>query len=493
VTSDTGAPAIVVHGLEKRYDLTGPVPFAPARSIYNRVIGRRHRVAGSGVLDEAVDEEELEEDEELEDALEEEAHRHAAAAGERPYAIRDVSFELDTGVFAGVLGGSGAGKSTLIRLLAGVSVPTAGRATLRGVVVPPPQLLSTFMRPDFNVGQNLRLAARLFGIPHRVVRARSEAILDFAGMTSKAAVDPRSAGETFRRLGMAIAVGAAPDVLLLDEVPRVADEEYGSRFVETLAALPAGGTTVLLATRSEHAASVLCRELLVLREGRLVEHARSADHVAADATPDGASQALAWPEPDMTGEMLSRRELRPGGRTHPLLPDGKPGWPGIGFHQWAGLLAVTVRDATGADVTRIPPQDELVVEFGVETGVRALQIHWSVSFLSEDGADISVEEDMPRRYAERTVSTVTVRIAPGTLRPGAFVGRVDGLISAVGRTYTIRRDAFALVVEGDPEQAATGLESLGPVVAERSSSTWSVRGVPSPELVLGRDEPTLRH
>ena len=490
---DTSASPIVVNGLEKRYDLTGPVPFAPARSLYNRVVGRRHRAAGAGVFEEALDEEELEEEEELEDALDEEARRRAAAAGARPYAIRDVSFELGKGVVAGLVGGSGSGKSTLIRLLAGVSVPTAGTARLHRRVVPPPQLLSGFMRPDFNVGQNLRLAARLFGIPRSVMRERSEEILDFAGLRARAPIDPRGAGDAFRRLGMAMAVAGRPDILLLDEMPSVADDKFGALFVEGLAALPATGTTILLATRSEHAVSVLCQEVLTLRDGVLVAHEKAADHHPDGDAADEAWQAVAWPEPDMTGEMMARRELRPGGRTHRLLPQGKPGWPGIGFHQWAGLLSVNVRDATGAEAGRIAAAEELVVEFGIEIGVRGLQIHWCVSFLSEDGADINVEEDIPRRYGPRTVSTVTVRIAPGTLRPGTFVGRVDGLISATGRTYTIRRDAFALVVEGDEEQAGTGLDSLGPVVADRASSTWSVRGVPSPELVLGSDEPTLRH
>jgi ABC-type polysaccharide/polyol phosphate transport system ATPase subunit len=480
----------VVNGLEKRYDLTGPVPFAPTRSLYNRVVGRRHGVAGSGVLEEAFDDDDMEDDEELEDAFAEQARRQTAAAGARKYAIRDVSFELGPGVIAGVLGGPGSGKSTLIRLLAGVSAPTAGTARLHGVVVAPPQLMSAFMRPDFDAGQNLRLAARLYGIPRRTLRERGAAILDFAGVHARTPVDPRGAADVFRRLGMAIAIGAQPDVLLLDEIPGVADEAYATKFIEALSALPAAGTTVLLATRSEHAVSVLCQEVLVMREGLLVEHKRSTERVDA---PEPATLVPSWPELDVTPEMMERRELRPGGRTHGLLPVGKPGWPGLGFHQWAGLLTVHVRDANAAEVMQIAPDEELVVEFGVEIGLRNLQIHWCVSFLAEDGADISVEEDEPRRYSARTVSTVTVRIAPGTLRPGAFVGRVDGLISAVGRTYTIRRDAFAVVVEGDEDQAGSGLESLGPVVADRAASSWTVRGVPSPELLLGRDEPTLRH
>ena len=286
---------------------------------------------------------------------------------------------------------------------------------LRGVVVPPPQLLSTFMRPDFNVGQNLRLAARLFGIPRRVVRTRSDAILDFAGMHAKTPVDPRGAGDVFRRLGMAIAIGAAPDVLLLDEVPR--RRRRGVRHALRRGARPrcppAGRRSCsppAPSTRSRCSARRSC----FCATGCLVEHERSTDHVEAPrrARGGGTGRGVAGARHHRRDDGAPRAPARAAGPTGSCR-SGKPGWPGIGFHQWAGLLSVHVRDATGAEVTRIAPQDELVVEFGIETGVRGLQIHWCVSFLAEDGADISVEEDAPRRYGARTVSTVTVSIAPG--------------------------------------------------------------------------------
>ncbi len=123
--------------------------------------------------------------------------------------LRDVSFQLARGEVLAVLGPSGVGKSTLLRLIAGLDTDYDGRITRAG------RLAMVFQEPTLmpwrSARDNLRLTTG-------VSPAEAEAALDRVGLAGKGALYPGqlSLGQQ-RRLSLARAYAAKPDILLLDE------------------------------------------------------------------------------------------------------------------------------------------------------------------------------------------------------------------------------------------------------------------------------------
>ncbi|TVP72428.1 MAG: ABC transporter ATP-binding protein [Rhodobacteraceae bacterium] len=123
--------------------------------------------------------------------------------------LRDVSFQLARGEVLAVLGPSGVGKSTLLRLIAGLDTEFDGRISREG------RLAMVFQEPTLmpwrSARDNLRLTTG-------VSIAEAEAALDRVGLAGKGALYPGqlSLGQQ-RRLSIARAYAARPDILLLDE------------------------------------------------------------------------------------------------------------------------------------------------------------------------------------------------------------------------------------------------------------------------------------
>src|SRR5499425_1843148 len=121
-------------------------------------------------------------------------------------AVDGIDFELYRGEAFGFLGPNGAGKSSTMRMIACVSPPTDGELTILGAdprrdgpairarlgVVPQEDTLDV----ELTVRENLLVYGRYFGLPRRVIRERTDALLDFVQLADRARdkVDPLSGG-----------------------------------------------------------------------------------------------------------------------------------------------------------------------------------------------------------------------------------------------------------------------------------------------------------
>ena len=98
------------------------------------------------------------------------------------YALRDVSFSVDSREAVAVIGANGAGKSTLLGLIAGLAKPDRGRIEVNGRVAALLELGSGF-HPDLTGKENVLLNASLLGYNEKETRERMGRIVDFESLS----------------------------------------------------------------------------------------------------------------------------------------------------------------------------------------------------------------------------------------------------------------------------------------------------------------------
>ena len=184
--------------------------------------------------------------------------------GRQP-ALRGVDFEADPGELLAVIGPNGAGKTTLLSILAGIVRADEGEVHLpRGEVGWVPQQAALYRR--LTVEENLRLFARLEG--HHDVEASVEQMLDQSDLADRRHDQvARLSGGNQQRVNIAIGLLAQPVVLLLDEPSAGLDPRQRARLWEFVAALAAGGTTVIFSTHNIQEAERYGQRLLVIADG----------------------------------------------------------------------------------------------------------------------------------------------------------------------------------------------------------------------------------
>src|SRR2546426_2721911 len=134
------------------------------------------------------------------------------------WALREISFDIETGKIMGVIGRNGSGKSTLLRILARVTTPTEGHGTLRGRVGALLEV-GTGFHPDLSGRENIMLSGTMIGMTPHEVRKREDEIIAFSevGNFIDTPVKHYSSG-MFMRLAFAVAAHLEAEIMLVDEV-----------------------------------------------------------------------------------------------------------------------------------------------------------------------------------------------------------------------------------------------------------------------------------
>jgi putative ABC transport system ATP-binding protein len=198
--------------------------------------------------------------------------------------LEDVSFSLNRGETAAIIGASGSGKSTLLSLMAGLDTPSEGgvdilgtalnaldedgRAKLRGASVG--FVFQNFqLLPALTALENVMLPLELSG--HADPESAARDILGKVGLAERLQHYPRqlSGGEQ-QRVAIARAFVVDPAVLFADEPTGNLDTDTGRAIADLLFELNANrGTTLVLVTHDERLAT-RCQRQLRLNAGRLV-------------------------------------------------------------------------------------------------------------------------------------------------------------------------------------------------------------------------------
>ena len=194
--------------------------------------------------------------------------------GERPV-LRGVELRIEPGASLALFGDNGAGKTTLLRIVAGLLRPSGGEARIGGVPAltagPAIRRRIGFLshRPLVWGGltgeENLRLLCRLYGLAD----GATGAALAGVGLEAHARTRARDLSQGQRqRLGIARALLAEPDLLLLDEAHAGLDAR-GSELLDSLLDGLRGSATIVLATHDHDRGRRLCTSALTLAGGRL--------------------------------------------------------------------------------------------------------------------------------------------------------------------------------------------------------------------------------
>jgi len=212
-------------------------------------------------------------------------------------AVDGIDFDLYRGEAFGFLGPNGAGKSSTMRMIGCVSPPSGGVLSILGRdpvrdgsairarlgVVPQEDTLDV----ELTVRENLLVYGRYFGLPRRVIRERTDALLDFVQLSDRAGdkVDPLSGGLK-RRLTIARSLINEPEILILDEPTTGLDPQARHVVWDRLFRLKQRGVTLILTTHYMDEAEQLCDRLVVMDHGTFAAEGSPRDLITRYCSPE---------------------------------------------------------------------------------------------------------------------------------------------------------------------------------------------------------------
>lgn len=195
-------------------------------------------------------------------------------------AVDSLNLKVETGDFFGLLGPNGAGKTTTIGMLSTVLLPTEGEIRIDGqkLTRKTPELrrkLSVItqeysMRQDMTMDEIMEYQGRLYFMPRRKIREKTEELLDFCGLTPfRRRTVRRLSGGMKRKLMVCRALLTEPEILLLDEPTAGMDALARRQMWNLLRKLNEQGITILLTTHYMEEAQTLCNRVAMMHEGKL--------------------------------------------------------------------------------------------------------------------------------------------------------------------------------------------------------------------------------
>ena len=201
--------------------------------------------------------------------------RHVAKSFGDHVVLKNLSLQLPAGRIMGLIGPSGAGKTTLVKSILGMARVDAGTTTVLGTPMPNRQVMqkigymaqSDALYETLTARENLKFFGELMGLSKATLTARLQHAAQVVNLTD--ALDQRVraySGGMKRRLSLAIALIADPDLLILDEPTVGIDPELRQQIWVELQQLKHQGKGILITTHVMDEAQ-RCDTLMLIREG----------------------------------------------------------------------------------------------------------------------------------------------------------------------------------------------------------------------------------
>ena len=204
-------------------------------------------------------------------------------------AVKDISFSMEEGEFAFLVGPSGSGKSTIIKLLTGEIACTEGQVLINGFEpsTMPARKLPLLRRTlgvifqdfrlidDRNVYENVALAMRVCGAKNSEIQERVPYVLSLVGLEGRMREMPYelSGGEQ-QRVAIARALANNPHTIIADEPTGNIDPELSFELMRLLSRISEQGTTMLVVTHEKNLVNEFAKRVIRISEGRLVSDAK---------------------------------------------------------------------------------------------------------------------------------------------------------------------------------------------------------------------------
>jgi ABC-2 type transport system ATP-binding protein len=195
-----------------------------------------------------------------------------------PWAVDGVSFALEAGQAFGLLGPNGAGKSTVVKMITGLARPDSGEISLFGSTPGDDAARAKIgfapEEPDFpkflRAAEVLDYFGRLLGLSAAERGRRIPEALEWAQLAGEPREVRRFSKGMKQRLGLAQAILARPELLIMDE-PTADLDPLGRRDVrELIVGLKAQGTAILLNSHLLSEVERVCDRVSIMAKGRIL-------------------------------------------------------------------------------------------------------------------------------------------------------------------------------------------------------------------------------
>jgi len=210
--------------------------------------------------------------------------------------IDKLSLEIPAGTSFGLLGPNGSGKTTLIRLMVGLLKPAAGiiqypgrspAAPIARQIGYMPQLPALYS--ELTVTQNMDFFARIYGLKDGKDRAaRVEEVIKVVDLWAKRKTQILNlSGGMKQRVSLGCAIVHRPSLIFLDEPTVGLDPELRVHFWNYFENLTQNGATLIISSHTMDDAAH-CRQLVFLREGKMIANGSPAELKAATGQSDAS-------------------------------------------------------------------------------------------------------------------------------------------------------------------------------------------------------------
>jgi osmoprotectant transport system ATP-binding protein len=273
--------------------------------------------------------------------------------------VEDVSLTVETGQLAVLVGTSGSGKTTLLRMINRLVQPSSGQVLIDGVdtATLPAHLLRRRIGyaiqghglfPHRSVAQNIATVPRLLGWSRAQTGARVDELLDLFQMdpaTFRDRMPHQLSGGQAQRVGVARALAAKPDLLLMDEPFGALDPLIRAKAQDDLREIQQRlGTTLILVTHDMAEAVDLGDRIAVMDRGKLLQYDTPARILTQPATPFVADLIGTT---DRALRLLSLMRVgdiaRPGSADGHAIPPGASLRDALAECLWSGRDALPVQ------------------------------------------------------------------------------------------------------------------------------------------------------
>ncbi len=195
-------------------------------------------------------------------------------------AVDHLDLKIETGEFFGLLGPNGAGKTTTISMISTVLLPTEGRVLLDGEELTRRNLaqkrkLSVItqeysMRQDMTMDEVMEYQGRLYHMPKKLIRQKTEELLDFTGLLEyRRKIVRHLSGGMKRKLMICRVLMVEPEILLLDEPTAGMDAFSRRQMWNLLRKVNSNRMTIILTTHYIEEAQSLCDRIALINKGKL--------------------------------------------------------------------------------------------------------------------------------------------------------------------------------------------------------------------------------
>ena len=185
------------------------------------------------------------------------------------WALKDISFEIESGTTTGIIGPNGSGKSTLLQIVTGTLEPTHGSVWHEGRVAALLELGAGF-NPEFTGIENVFMNASMMGFSRSQTTALLPEIERFAeiGAFIHQPVKTYSSG-MYVRLAFSVAISSSPQILIIDEALSVGDAVFQHRCMRRIKEMQENGVTIFFVSHDPSAVRALCSRAILLNAGRM--------------------------------------------------------------------------------------------------------------------------------------------------------------------------------------------------------------------------------